>query len=110
MASKCSPLSSDNKSGSTKETEGSQAVSQPVQGPKSAPKASAAGEETNRSVAPEPTVQSSHTAATAEDTSFTGGEVGSSSKGEKGERTEEHGGQEKTKRGETECAVENSLR
>ena len=108
---KSSPRSSDIKSASSNETEGSQTASQPGLEPKSAPKASAAGEETHKGMAPESTVQSPHINTATEDTSFTEGQTDSSSKDEKQEATGgEGGGEEEKKKGEAESAVESSLR
>lgn len=108
---KSSPLSSDTKSPSSNETEGTQGASQPGAEPKSAAKASAAGEETNKGMAPEPTLQSPHINTATEDTSFTEGEKDSSSKGEKqGGPGGEGGAEDEKKKGESESAVENNLR
>lgn len=107
---KSSPLSSDIKSASSNDTEGTRAASQPGREPKSVPKASAAGEETHKRMAPEPTVQSPHINAATEDTSFTKGELDSSSKGEKQGRTGGEGGEEEIKKEQTESAAGNSLR
>lgn len=102
--------SSDTKSASSNETEGTRASSQPGREPKSVPKASAAGEETHKRMAPEPTVQSPHINTATEDTSFTKGELDSSSKGEKQGRTGGEGGEEEMKKGQAESAAGNSLR
>ncbi|XP_068183971.1 phosphatase and actin regulator 2 [Antennarius striatus] len=104
LDAKSSPLSSDTKSASLKEAKDSQAGSQPGLFAKSAPKASAAGEETDEDMAK---VLSSHTKTTVEETSFTEGEMDNSSKGMRPERTELHG---EKKTGEKECAVENTPR
>ncbi|XP_068615163.1 phosphatase and actin regulator 2-like, partial [Brachionichthys hirsutus] len=101
---KSSPLSSDTKSPSSKQ------VKEPGLVPKSAPKASAAGEETDEDVAPELKLLSSRCKTAVEDTSFTEGDKDSSSEGAKQERTEGPGAAGETKTGEKECAVENSLR
>lgn len=106
---KSSPLSSDAKSASSDETGGTSA--QPGHETKSVPKASAAGEETHKDMAPEPTVQSPHVNTATEDTSFTKEDLDSSSKAEKQGGTGEEGGEEEMKKGETaESAAENSLR
>ncbi|XP_035518979.1 phosphatase and actin regulator 2 isoform X1 [Morone saxatilis] len=111
---KSSPLSSNTKPASSKasgnQTEGIQAAAQPGVEPKSAPKATAAGEETHKGMAPEPTVQCSHINSATEDTSFTEGERDSSSKGDRQGRTGGEGGAEEKKKGETASAVENGLR
>ncbi|XP_028278420.1 phosphatase and actin regulator 2 isoform X2 [Parambassis ranga] len=103
---KPSLLSSDTKPLSSKasgnETEGTQAASQPGSESKSAP--NAPGEDT-----PEATVQSPHINTATEDTSFTNGEMGSGSQGEKQGRTEGKG-EDRRKKGETEGVVENSPR
>ncbi|XP_070833675.1 phosphatase and actin regulator 2 isoform X1 [Chaetodon trifascialis] len=104
------PLSSDTKSASSNETEGTQAASQPGLEPKSAPMASAEGEETHPGMAPEPTAQSPYINAATEDTSFTEGETDSGSKGEKQGSLGGEGGEEEKKKGESETAVESSLR
>ncbi|TKS85799.1 Phosphatase and actin regulator 2 [Collichthys lucidus] len=105
--SKSSPVSSDTKSASSNEAEGTQAASQPGLEPKSALKASAAGEETHKGNGP--TVQSPHINTVTEDTSFAEGETDRSPKGEKQGRTGGEG-EEEQKKGETESAVENSPR
>lgn len=107
---KSSPLSSDTKSASSKETEGSKAGSQPAASPKSAPKATAEDVETDDDMAPKPTVQSPHVNTVTEDTSFTESEKDSSSKGEKLEKTGGDDGEDEKKNGERESAVENSPR
>ncbi|XP_051275876.1 phosphatase and actin regulator 2 isoform X4 [Dicentrarchus labrax] len=103
---KSSPLSSNTKPASSKasgnETEGIQAAAQPGLEPKSAPKATAAGEETHKGMAPDPTVQSPHINSATEDTSFT--------EGERRGRTGGEGGEEEKKKGEMASAVENCLR
>ncbi|TMS04379.1 hypothetical protein E3U43_009536 [Larimichthys crocea] len=106
--SKSSPVSSDTKSASSNEAEGTQAASQPGLEPKSALKASAAGEETHKGNGP--TVQSPHINTVTEDTSFAEGETDRSPKGEKQGRTGGEGEEEQQKKGETESAVENSPR
>lgn len=108
---KSSPVSSDTKPASPSQAENSQAASPPGQEPKVAPKAAAAGEETNKGVAPEPTDQSLPNHAAAEDTSVTpSGESDSCSKEEKHERTREEGGEGDAKKGETESAQETKPR
>ncbi|XP_030298700.1 phosphatase and actin regulator 2 isoform X5 [Sparus aurata] len=107
---KSSPLSSDTKSASSKETEGSKAGSQPAASPKSAPKATAEDVETDDDMAPKPTVQSPHVNTATEDTSFTESEKDSSSKGEKLEKAGGDDGEDEKKNGERESAVENSPR
>ncbi|XP_027133205.1 phosphatase and actin regulator 2 isoform X1 [Larimichthys crocea] len=106
--SKSSPVSSDTKSASSNEAEGTRAASQPGLEPKSALKASAAGEETHKGNGP--TVQSPHINTVTEDTSFAEGETDRSPKGEKQGRTGGEGEEEQQKKGETESAVENSPR
>ncbi|KAI3363348.1 hypothetical protein L3Q82_011973, partial [Scortum barcoo] len=111
---KSSPLSTDTKPASSKasgsETGGTQPAPQTGLESKSVPKASTAGEETPKSMAPEPAVQSPHINTATEDTSFAGGET-DSSKGEKQGRTGgEGGGEEEKKKEETESAGENSPR
>ncbi|KAM8738557.1 phosphatase and actin regulator 2 isoform 2-T2 [Acanthopagrus schlegelii] len=107
---KSSPLSSDAKSSSSKETEGSKDGSQPAASPKCAPKAMAEGEETDDDLAPKPTVQSPHVNTATEDTSFTESEKDSSSKGDKLEKEGGEDGEDEKKNGEPESAEENSPR
>lgn len=106
---KSSPVSSDIKPASPSQAEDSQAASPLGQEPKVVPKAAAAGEETNKGVAPEPTDQSEPVRTTAtEDTPS--GESDSCSKEEKQERTREEGGEGDVKKGETESAQETKPR
>ncbi|KAM6922218.1 phosphatase and actin regulator 2 isoform 2-T2 [Lycodopsis pacificus] len=108
---KSSLLSSNTSSkASGNETEGTHAASQPAPEPKSAPNASIAGEETHKGTGPGPAIQSLHINTATEDTSFTVGETGSGSQGEKRGRTRGEGGEEEKKKGETESAAENSQR
>lgn len=107
---KSSPLSSDAKSSSSKETEGSKDGSQPAASPKCAPKAMAEGEEADDDLAPKPTVQSPHVNTATEDTSFTESEKDSSSKGDKLEKAGGEDGEDEKKNGEPESAEENSPR
>ncbi|XP_056292152.1 phosphatase and actin regulator 2 [Pseudoliparis swirei] len=111
---KSSLLSSNLKPASSKasgnEREGTPAASQTAAEPKSAAKASAAAEETHKGAAPGPTGQSAHINSATEDTSFTVGETGSGSQGEKRGRTRREGGEEEKRRGGTESAAENSPR
>ncbi|KAJ4949576.1 hypothetical protein JOQ06_021086 [Pogonophryne albipinna] len=111
---KSSSFSSETKHASSKasgsNTEGSQVASQPAGEPKSVPKCSTAGEETQKGVASESTAQSPHINGATEDTSFTEGEMGNKLQGEKRGRTGGEGGEEEKKTGETESAVENSPR
>ncbi|KAL3050528.1 hypothetical protein OYC64_012539 [Pagothenia borchgrevinki] len=111
---KSSSFSSETKHASSKasgsNTEGSHAASQPAGEPKSVPKFSTAGEETQKGVASESTAQSPHINGATEDTSFTDGEMGNNLQGEKRGRTGGEGGEEEKKTGETEFAVENSPR
>ncbi|XP_034008466.1 phosphatase and actin regulator 2 isoform X1 [Trematomus bernacchii] len=111
---KSSSFSSETKHASSKasgsNTEGSHAASQPAGEPKSVPKCSTAGEETQKGVASESTAQSPHINGATEDTSFTDGEMGNNLQGEKRGRTGGEGGEEEKKTGETEFAVENSPR
>ncbi|XP_041865544.1 phosphatase and actin regulator 2 isoform X2 [Melanotaenia boesemani] len=108
---KSSPLSSDTKPLLSKgnKTEEIQAALQPDQEPKSALKGTATGEETQKSLAPETPVQSSHINMATEDTSFTKGETDSCSQGEKHARMDGEGGEDGRKNGGTECG-ENSPR
>ncbi|XP_026164843.1 phosphatase and actin regulator 2 isoform X2 [Mastacembelus armatus] len=103
---KSSLLSADTKSASSKvkETESTHAASQ------SAPSSSASDKETHKDLTPEPTVSSPHVNTATEDTSFAEGEAERSSKREKQEKRGGEGGQEEKKKGERECAVENSPR
>ncbi|XP_036978639.1 phosphatase and actin regulator 2 isoform X3 [Acanthopagrus latus] len=103
-------LSSDAKSSSSKETEGSKDGSQPAASPKCAPKAMAEGEEADDDLAPKPTVQSPHVNTATEDTSFTESEKDSSSKGDKLEKAGGEDGEDEKKNGEPESAEENSPR
>lgn len=102
------PLSSDSKPASSKassnETEKPQATSA------SPPNTSAAGEETQKGMAPEPTVQSPQISTAAEDTSFTEGKTDSRYQREKQGRTGAEGGEEEKKKGETESAAQDSPR
>ncbi|XP_075931914.1 phosphatase and actin regulator 2 isoform X2 [Anarhichas minor] len=108
---KSSLLSSNTSSkASGNDTEGTHAASQPAPEPKSAPNASIAGEETHKGMGPGPAIQSPHINTATEDTSFTVGETGSGSQGEKRGRTGGEGGEEEKKKGETESAAENSPR
>ncbi|XP_010770706.1 phosphatase and actin regulator 2 isoform X4 [Notothenia coriiceps] len=111
---KSSSFSSETKHASSKasgsNTEGSQAASQPAGEPKSVPKCSTAGEETQKGVASESTAQSPHINGATEDTSFTEEEMGNNLQGEKRGRTGGEGGEEEKKTGETESAVDNSPR
>ncbi|KAI9535584.1 hypothetical protein NQZ68_003138 [Dissostichus eleginoides] len=111
---KSSSFSSETKHASSKasgsNSEGSQAASQLAGEPKSVPKCSTAGEETQKGVASESTAQSPHINGATEDTSFTKGEMGNNLQGEKRGRTGGEGGEEEKKTGETESAVENSPR
>ncbi|KAI4812222.1 hypothetical protein KUCAC02_023627, partial [Chaenocephalus aceratus] len=111
---KSSSFSSETKHASSKasgsNTEGFQAASQPAGEPKSVPKCSTAGEETQKGVASESTAQSPHINGATEDTSFTEGEMGNKLHGENRGRTGGEGGEEEKKTGETESAVENSPR
>ncbi|XP_069549051.1 phosphatase and actin regulator 2 isoform X2 [Brachyistius frenatus] len=111
---KPSPRTSDTKplscNASGSETEGTRATSQPGPEPKSVPNGSATGEETHSGLAPETTAQSSHVNTATEDTSFTEGETDCSSGGERQGRTEGEAPEDRKKKGETDCAVENSLR
>lgn len=105
---KSSPVSSDVKPASPSQAEDSQAASPPGQEPKVVPKAAAAGEETNKGVAPEPTDQSLKNHTATEDTPS--GESDSCSKKEKQERTRKEEGEEDVKKGETESAQETKPR
>lgn len=105
---KSSPLSSVAKSASSDETRGTSAA--PGHETKSVPKASAAGEESHKDMAPEPAVQSPHVNTATEDTSFTKEGLDGSSKAEKQGRVGEEGGEEEMKKGGRESAAENSLR
>nr|XP_046257584.1 phosphatase and actin regulator 2 isoform X4 [Scatophagus argus] len=104
---KSSSLSSDTKCPSSNESEGAEAPSQPGLEPKSALKASAAGEETHKGMS---TVQSPHVNTSTEDTSFTEGKMDSSSKGATQKPTGGEGSEEEKKKGEPESVVENSSR
>lgn len=108
---KSPPVSSDTKPASPSQAEDSQAASPPGQEPKVVPKGAAAGEETNKGVAPEPTDQSLPNHAATEDTSVTpSGESDSCSKEEKQEQTREEGGEGDVKKGESESARETKPR
>lgn len=98
------PLSSDTKPASSK------ASGNEAEGAQSAPNTPAAGEDTQKGVAPKPTVQFSHINTATEETSFTVGETDSRSQGDKQERTRGEGGEEEKEKGETESAVQNSPR
>lgn len=105
------PISLDTKSVSSNASGNETGGTPPSLEPKSAPKASTAGEDTHKGMAPELTVQSPHINRSTEDTSFTEGETDSGSQGEKRGRTGGEGGEEEEKsRGETESPVENSPR
>lgn len=104
---KSSPLLSDTKSTSSNETEGTQNAYQQGLEPECAPKVSAVGEKSHKSMAPDPTVQPPHIHAAGKDTSFAKEELDSSSVGDNWRR---EGRVEEQKNVEKESAMENSLR